>query len=59
LIDGGGTVRCTASDPADPSSLVRLGAEVHRLRAALAAERIASTTRFEPPATVLLTLAPA
>jgi coenzyme F420-0:L-glutamate ligase/coenzyme F420-1:gamma-L-glutamate ligase len=56
---GGQGVRCTAADPADPGSLVRLGADAHRLRAALAAEGIASTARFEPPGTVLLALAPA
>lgn len=46
-------LRCEATD-ADPASLVRLGADTHRLRAALAAEGIASSARFEPPATVLL-----
>jgi hypothetical protein len=52
------TIRCTAADPAEPASLVRLGADVHRLRAALAAEGVASTPRFTAPATVLLLLSP-
>jgi coenzyme F420-0:L-glutamate ligase / coenzyme F420-1:gamma-L-glutamate ligase len=47
-------IRCVAGDPADPASLVRLGADVHRLRAALAAEGVTSTPRFTPPGTVLL-----
>lgn len=51
-------LRCEAPDPADPASLVRLGADTHRLRAALAAEGIASSARFEPPAAVVLVLAP-
>jgi coenzyme F420-0:L-glutamate ligase / coenzyme F420-1:gamma-L-glutamate ligase len=38
-------VRCTA-DPSDPTALVRLGADVHRLRAALAAEDLASTVTY-------------
>jgi coenzyme F420-0:L-glutamate ligase / coenzyme F420-1:gamma-L-glutamate ligase len=49
-------LRCEPADPTDPASLVRLGADTHRLRAALAAEGIASTARFEPPATITLTL---
>jgi coenzyme F420-0:L-glutamate ligase/coenzyme F420-1:gamma-L-glutamate ligase len=51
-------VRCRAADPADPATLVQLGTDAHRLRAALAAAGIASTTRFEPPGTVLVQLAP-
>jgi coenzyme F420-0:L-glutamate ligase / coenzyme F420-1:gamma-L-glutamate ligase len=39
-------VRCTAFDPTDPVALVRLGADVHRLRAALAAEGLASSVTF-------------
>jgi coenzyme F420-0:L-glutamate ligase/coenzyme F420-1:gamma-L-glutamate ligase len=55
---GPAAVRCTAADPADPAALVRLGADAHRLRAALAAAGIASTARFEPPGAVLLRLQP-
>jgi coenzyme F420-0:L-glutamate ligase / coenzyme F420-1:gamma-L-glutamate ligase len=53
-IDAG--LRCEVSDPTDPASLVRLGTDTHRLRAALAAEGVASSASFEPPAAVLLTL---
>jgi coenzyme F420-0:L-glutamate ligase/coenzyme F420-1:gamma-L-glutamate ligase len=56
---GGGApaaVRCRAADPGDPESLVRLGADVHRLRAALAAEGLVSAARFEPPGTILIQL---
>ena len=52
-LDGGG-IRCEAADPADPAALVRLGADAHRLQAALAAEGVESTARFEPPGTVLI-----
>jgi coenzyme F420-0:L-glutamate ligase/coenzyme F420-1:gamma-L-glutamate ligase len=51
-------VRCSVPDPADPAVLVRLGAEAHRLRAALAAEGVGSVPRFEPPGTVVLLLEP-
>jgi coenzyme F420-0:L-glutamate ligase/coenzyme F420-1:gamma-L-glutamate ligase len=33
----------------DPAALVRLGADTHRLRAALAAEGLTSVTEFHPP----------
>jgi coenzyme F420-0:L-glutamate ligase / coenzyme F420-1:gamma-L-glutamate ligase len=56
LIPEPAAVRCAVGDPADPASLVRLGADVHRLRAALAAEGVTSRPRFMPPATVLLLL---
>jgi len=36
-------VRCSAPDPTDPMALVRLGSDVHRLRAALAAVGLAAT----------------
>jgi coenzyme F420-0:L-glutamate ligase/coenzyme F420-1:gamma-L-glutamate ligase len=52
-------VRCRAADPGDPESLVRLGADAHRLRAALAAEGMVSVVRFEPPGTVLVRFGPA
>jgi coenzyme F420-0:L-glutamate ligase/coenzyme F420-1:gamma-L-glutamate ligase len=40
--DGGTTLRVTAPGTA-PAALIRLGADAHRLRAALAAESVAST----------------
>jgi coenzyme F420-0:L-glutamate ligase/coenzyme F420-1:gamma-L-glutamate ligase len=49
-------VRCTVADPGDPVALVRLGAGVHRLRAALAAEGLASAATV-PAAGVVLVLA--
>jgi len=58
LVEEPAVVRCTAADPADPAALVRLGADAHRLRAALAAEGVGSAPLFEPPATVLLLLQP-
>jgi coenzyme F420-0:L-glutamate ligase/coenzyme F420-1:gamma-L-glutamate ligase len=48
-------VRCTALDPGDPVALVRLGADVHRLRAALAAEGLATIATFPTSGQVLLT----
>jgi coenzyme F420-0:L-glutamate ligase/coenzyme F420-1:gamma-L-glutamate ligase len=51
-----GGIRCTAADPADPASLVRLGADVHRLRAALAAEGLGSTMEIAETGTVHLLL---
>jgi coenzyme F420-0:L-glutamate ligase / coenzyme F420-1:gamma-L-glutamate ligase len=47
-------VRCTVPAPSDPASLVRLGADVHRLRAALAAEGLASVVAFPAPGQVVL-----
>jgi coenzyme F420-0:L-glutamate ligase/coenzyme F420-1:gamma-L-glutamate ligase len=47
-------VRCAAPDPTDPAALARLGADVHRLRAALAADGLGSATRFAEPGTVLV-----
>jgi coenzyme F420-0:L-glutamate ligase/coenzyme F420-1:gamma-L-glutamate ligase len=52
-------VRCAAPDPADPAALVRLGADVHRLRAALAAENLVSAASHGHPGTVLLQVGPA
>jgi coenzyme F420-0:L-glutamate ligase/coenzyme F420-1:gamma-L-glutamate ligase len=49
----GATVRCTVDDPSDPVTLVRLGADVHRLRAALAAEGLASSVTYEAGAAVV------
>lgn len=49
----GATVRCTVADPSDPATLVRLGADVHRLRAALAAEGLASSVTYEAGAAVV------
>jgi coenzyme F420-0:L-glutamate ligase/coenzyme F420-1:gamma-L-glutamate ligase len=39
-------------DPSSPAALIRLGADLHRLRAALAAEGVASTLEpgADPPA---------
>lgn len=56
------TVRCSpgtagpATDP-DPAALVRLGSDVHRLRAALAAERLVTAVRQPSPTTVLVLVA--
>lgn len=47
-------VRCTVPDPDHPGSLVRLGADVQRLRAALAAEELASRAVQAGPSSVLL-----
>lgn len=47
-------IACTAADPS-PQALIRLGADVHRLRAALAAEGIASSVQYRPDPTVYLT----
>lgn len=48
-------LRCQAADPADPASLVTLGADTHRLRAALAAEGLTTALRpGDSPATVVL-----
>jgi coenzyme F420-0:L-glutamate ligase/coenzyme F420-1:gamma-L-glutamate ligase len=58
LVEEPPAVRCTAVDPADPAALVRLGADAHRMRAALAAEGVGSVPRFEPPGAVLLLLQP-
>jgi coenzyme F420-0:L-glutamate ligase/coenzyme F420-1:gamma-L-glutamate ligase len=52
-------VRCGVTDPDDPAALVRLGSDAHRLRAALAAEGLATTPRFSAPGTVLLLVGPA
>jgi coenzyme F420-0:L-glutamate ligase / coenzyme F420-1:gamma-L-glutamate ligase len=49
-------IHCTAADPADPASLVRLGADVHRLRAALAGEGVGSAVRITETGTVHLLL---
>jgi coenzyme F420-0:L-glutamate ligase/coenzyme F420-1:gamma-L-glutamate ligase len=47
------TIVCTATDPS-PASLIRLGADVHRLRAALAAEGIPSAMRIGADAVQVL-----
>ncbi len=52
-------ISCAATDPADPHALVRLGADVHRLRAALAAEGLGSSPRPGEPGTVVLAVHPA
>ncbi|MGH3681209.1 MAG: coenzyme F420-0:L-glutamate ligase [Natronosporangium sp.] len=49
--DGAPLVRGIAG-PNDPEALVRLGSDLHRLRAALAAAGLGSMARFEPPGTV-------
>jgi len=61
LAAGGGAVEisATATDPADPYALVRLGADVHRLRAALTAEGLGSALRPGDPGTVILAVHPA
>jgi coenzyme F420-0:L-glutamate ligase/coenzyme F420-1:gamma-L-glutamate ligase len=43
-----GMILCRVAQPPDPGVLIRLGADLHRLRAALAAEGIASTTLAPP-----------
>lgn len=52
--DGAPLVRGTGAGPDDPAALVRLGSDLHRLRAALAAAGLGSAARFEPPGTVLV-----
>jgi coenzyme F420-0:L-glutamate ligase/coenzyme F420-1:gamma-L-glutamate ligase len=47
-------VRCTAPPGSGPAGLIRLGADVHRLRAALAAEGLASTVETTPGAEVII-----
>jgi coenzyme F420-0:L-glutamate ligase/coenzyme F420-1:gamma-L-glutamate ligase len=49
-------IHCAAPDRADPAGLVRFGSDLHRLRAALAAEEIASAIRSttDPSAAHLL-----
>lgn len=48
-------VRCAAADPADPAALIALGADTHRLRAALAAEGLATALRpGDSPAVVVV-----
>ena len=54
----GGELRCTPPDDVTAAGLMRFGADVHRLRAALAAEGLASTVTYED-ATALVTVAPA
>ncbi|RZU52172.1 coenzyme F420-0:L-glutamate ligase/coenzyme F420-1:gamma-L-glutamate ligase [Krasilnikovia cinnamomea] len=49
-----GTLRCAAPDDS-PAALLRLGADVHRIRAALAAEGLGSATATDG-ATLVLTL---
>jgi coenzyme F420-0:L-glutamate ligase/coenzyme F420-1:gamma-L-glutamate ligase len=44
-----GMILCRPSGPPDPGALIRFGADLHRLRAALAAEGIASATLAPPP----------
>jgi coenzyme F420-0:L-glutamate ligase/coenzyme F420-1:gamma-L-glutamate ligase len=54
-----GMILCRPTAPYDPGQLVRFGADVHRLRAALAAEGVASTVLIppaDPAATVVLAL---
>lgn len=43
LVREGDRVLCALDSTEDPSALIRLGADIHRLRAALAAEGVAST----------------
>lgn len=58
--EAGPVIRCIAThpadsaDPADPEALVALGSTGHRLRAALAAAGLASTSRFQRPGTLLI-----
>lgn len=47
------TIHLTAPS-SDPAALVRLGIDAHRLRAALAAEDLASTVELHPPTTATL-----
>mgnify|MGYP001344539589 CR=1 FL=1 len=47
-------VTATVPGPHDPATLIRFGADVHRLRAALAAEGVASTLLSPPAETGLL-----
>lgn len=42
----GDVITCAPPDPADPAALVRFGADLHRLRAALAAEGLASAPKL-------------
>lgn len=55
-------IDCRPPDAADPSALIRFGADVHRLRAALAAEGVGSTVLGQPDGAVgvalLVTVAP-
>jgi coenzyme F420-0:L-glutamate ligase/coenzyme F420-1:gamma-L-glutamate ligase len=51
-------VWCETPDPTDPVALVQLGADVHRLRAALAADGFASTARHAQPGAVVVTVGP-
>jgi coenzyme F420-0:L-glutamate ligase/coenzyme F420-1:gamma-L-glutamate ligase len=46
-----GMIRCDLAEPGDPAALVRFGADVHRLRAALAAEGVATAVLTPPPGT--------
>ncbi|MGA3487244.1 coenzyme F420-0:L-glutamate ligase [Micromonosporaceae bacterium DT55] len=49
--------RITGDAAPDPAALIRFGADVHRLRAALAAQGLASTLLFGPDGSALATLA--
>lgn len=51
------TVRCTPHRT-DPAALIQLGSDVHRLRAALAAERLATNLHQPRPDTVLVSVTP-
>jgi len=44
-----GAVTCRIPNPRDPQALIRCGADLHRLRAALAAEGVGSTVLTAPP----------
>lgn len=46
-------VRCPAADP-QPRALIRLGADAHRIRAALAAERLTTVVDYPAPGTVAI-----
>jgi hypothetical protein len=46
-----------ARDPDDPWSLIQLGADVHRLRIALAAHQLASTVDHPDPGAAVIRVA--
>jgi coenzyme F420-0:L-glutamate ligase/coenzyme F420-1:gamma-L-glutamate ligase len=52
VLPGGssGAILCYLDTPTQPAALIRFGADTHRLRAALAAESVASTLLAELPA---------
>jgi coenzyme F420-0:L-glutamate ligase/coenzyme F420-1:gamma-L-glutamate ligase len=49
----GATVRCAPPPDAGPAGLVRFGADVHRLRAALAAEDVSTAVSDADPTVML------